>query len=196
MSRIFSGIQPSGELHIGNYLGAVKNWVQLQHLHPAVFSIVDYHAITVPQEPAQLRQRRREALVDPHADACAMLGGDREALDRRAAERGGAVGHVASCVAWSDFASSPSARSGAAPSPSGRTRAHCVTRPASTVTGVGGGHRGLAAPAAAGAGRPRRGAAVCDIPAGAPPGPPSPHQRPVRPRRHPPAGGRHRYTYR
>lgn len=63
MSRIFSGIQPSGELHIGNYLGAVKNWVQLQHQHPSVFSIVDYHAITVPQDPAQLRVRRREMAV-------------------------------------------------------------------------------------------------------------------------------------
>ena len=63
MARIFSGIQPSGELHIGNYLGAVKNWVELQHAHPAVFSIVDYHAITVPQEPAQLRARRREMAV-------------------------------------------------------------------------------------------------------------------------------------
>ena len=63
MSRIFSGIQPSGELHIGNYLGAVKNWVQLQHEHPAVFSIVDYHAITVPQDPAQLRQRRRDMAI-------------------------------------------------------------------------------------------------------------------------------------
>jgi tryptophanyl-tRNA synthetase len=63
MSRIFSGIQPSGELHIGNYLGAVKNWVHLQHQHPSVFSIVDYHAITVPQDPAQLRVRRREMAV-------------------------------------------------------------------------------------------------------------------------------------
>src|SRR5688500_16514910 len=63
MSRVFSGIQPSGELHIGNYLGAVKNWVQLQHQHQSVFSIVDYHAITVPQEPAQLRVRRREMAV-------------------------------------------------------------------------------------------------------------------------------------
>lgn len=63
MSRIFSGIQPSGELHIGNYLGAVKNWVQLQHRHPSVFAIVDYHAITVPQEPALLRARGREMAV-------------------------------------------------------------------------------------------------------------------------------------
>src|ERR1700759_4542446 len=60
MSRIFSGIQPSGELHIGNYLGAVKNWVQLQHEYESIFCIVDYHAITVPYEPELLRERRRE----------------------------------------------------------------------------------------------------------------------------------------
>src|SRR6185295_18610911 len=60
MSRIFSGIQPSGELHIGNYLGAVKNWAQLQHQFESIFCIVDYHAITVQYDPAQLRQRRRE----------------------------------------------------------------------------------------------------------------------------------------
>jgi tryptophanyl-tRNA synthetase len=63
MSRIFSGIQPSGELHIGNYLGAVKNWVKLQREHPSVFCIVDYHAITVAYEPAQLRARRRDMAV-------------------------------------------------------------------------------------------------------------------------------------
>jgi tryptophanyl-tRNA synthetase len=60
MARIFSGIQPSGELHIGNYLGAVKNWVALQDEVESIFCIVDYHAITVPYEPAQLRVRRRE----------------------------------------------------------------------------------------------------------------------------------------
>ncbi len=57
MSRIFSGIQPSGALHIGNYLGAVKNWVELQHKYESFFCIVDYHAITVPYEPADLRVR-------------------------------------------------------------------------------------------------------------------------------------------
>jgi len=57
MSRIFSGIQPSGSLHIGNYLGAVKNWVDLQHKYESFFCIVDYHAITVPYEPAELRAR-------------------------------------------------------------------------------------------------------------------------------------------
>ncbi len=60
MARIFSGIQPSGELHIGNYLGAVKNWVALQREAESIFCIVDYHAITVPYDPAALRVRRRE----------------------------------------------------------------------------------------------------------------------------------------
>ena len=64
MARIFSGIQPSGELHIGNYLGAVKNWVQLQTQHPgAIFCIVDYHALTGIYDPAVLRQRTREMAV-------------------------------------------------------------------------------------------------------------------------------------
>ncbi len=63
MPRIFSGIQPSGELHIGNYLGAVKNWVHLQKVHPSIFCIVDYHAITVAYEPEQLRVRRRDMAV-------------------------------------------------------------------------------------------------------------------------------------
>lgn len=63
MSRIFSGIQPSGELHVGNYLGAVKNWVQLQHEHESFFCIVDYHAITVPYDPELLVTRRREMAV-------------------------------------------------------------------------------------------------------------------------------------
>jgi tryptophanyl-tRNA synthetase len=57
MSRIFSGIQPSGELHIGNYLGAVKNWVAIQSQHESFFCIVDLHAITQPYEPAVLRER-------------------------------------------------------------------------------------------------------------------------------------------
>jgi tryptophanyl-tRNA synthetase len=63
MPRIFSGIQPSGELHIGNYLGAVKNWVRLQRAHPSIFCIVDYHAITVAYEPEQLRTRRRDMAI-------------------------------------------------------------------------------------------------------------------------------------
>ncbi len=55
--RIFSGVQPSGNLHIGNYLGAIKNWVKLQDEFESIFCIVDLHAITVPQKPEELRKR-------------------------------------------------------------------------------------------------------------------------------------------
>lgn len=60
MPRIFSGIQPSGELHIGNYLGAVRNWVQLQHEVESFICVVDYHAITLPYAPEDLRRRTFE----------------------------------------------------------------------------------------------------------------------------------------
>ncbi|MEP6732633.1 MAG: tryptophan--tRNA ligase [bacterium] len=63
MARIFSGIQPSGELHIGNYLGAVKNWVALQGTAESFFCIVDYHAIITQYDPNELRARRREMAV-------------------------------------------------------------------------------------------------------------------------------------
>ncbi len=62
-SRIFSGIQPSGELHIGNYLGAVKNWVTLQRQYESFFCIVDYHAITLPYAPDDLRRRTRDMVI-------------------------------------------------------------------------------------------------------------------------------------
>ncbi|HEU5171583.1 MAG TPA: tryptophan--tRNA ligase [Gemmatimonadales bacterium] len=60
MPRIFSGIQPSGELHIGNYLGAVQNWVRLQASYECLYCIVDLHAITGKYEPAALARRTRE----------------------------------------------------------------------------------------------------------------------------------------
>ena len=63
MARVFSGIQPSGELHIGNYLGAVRNWVELQDRHESIFSIVDYHAIIGSYTPDDLRRRTREMAV-------------------------------------------------------------------------------------------------------------------------------------
>lgn len=63
MTRVFSGIQPSGELHIGNYLGAVQNWIRLQDQHECVFSIVDLHAITQPYEPADLAPRTHDMAV-------------------------------------------------------------------------------------------------------------------------------------
>ena len=57
MKRIFSGIQPSGRLHIGNYLGAIKNWITLQDEYQCIWGIVDYHAITIPYEPKELEER-------------------------------------------------------------------------------------------------------------------------------------------
>lgn len=54
--RIFSGAQPTGQLHIGNYLGALKNWVALQDEYEAFYCIVNLHAITLPQDPATLRK--------------------------------------------------------------------------------------------------------------------------------------------
>lgn len=54
---IFSGIKPSGALHIGQYIGAVSQWVEMQKDNDCIFSIVDYHAITVKQSPAELRRR-------------------------------------------------------------------------------------------------------------------------------------------
>ena len=60
MNRILSGIQPTGNLHLGNYLGALKNWVRLQAEYECLFCIVDLHAITVPQDPAALRASTRE----------------------------------------------------------------------------------------------------------------------------------------
>ena len=59
--RVFSGIQPSGNLTIGNYLGALKNWVAIQDDYENYFCVVDLHVLTVPQDPKVLRQKIREA---------------------------------------------------------------------------------------------------------------------------------------
>jgi tryptophanyl-tRNA synthetase len=60
--RVFSGIQPTADsFHLGNYLGAVRQWVALQETHDAIYCVVDLHAITLPQDPAQLRRRTRVA---------------------------------------------------------------------------------------------------------------------------------------
>ena len=60
---IFSGVQPSGNLTIGNYLGAIKNWTELQELYNCIYCVVDMHAITVRQVPAELRKRTYETLA-------------------------------------------------------------------------------------------------------------------------------------
>ncbi|MGL4541330.1 MAG: tryptophan--tRNA ligase, partial [Polymorphobacter sp.] len=58
--RVFSGIQPTGNLHLGNYLGAIRNWVTMQDEYECIYCIVDLHAITMPQEPAVLRANTLE----------------------------------------------------------------------------------------------------------------------------------------
>ena len=60
MDRIFSGVQPSGNLHLGNYLGAIRNFVRLQEKYECIYCAVDMHAITVWQDPEELRQSTRE----------------------------------------------------------------------------------------------------------------------------------------
>jgi tryptophanyl-tRNA synthetase len=78
MTRVFSGIQPTGEMHLGNYLGAVRNWVVDQHEHDSFYCVVDLHALTLPQDPATLQRKIREmylllisAGLDP--DVCTLF---------------------------------------------------------------------------------------------------------------------------
>lgn len=64
MATVFSGIQPTGAIHIGNYVGAVRNWVRMQELYESYICIVDYHAITVPYDPKEMPNRVYEAALD------------------------------------------------------------------------------------------------------------------------------------
>lgn len=61
--RLFSGIQPTGELHLGNYLGALQNWVKYQDEYEAIYCVVDLHAITIEYAPAELPARIRETMI-------------------------------------------------------------------------------------------------------------------------------------
>ena len=62
-SRVFSGIQPSGELHVGNYLGAIKNWVALTDTYECIYCIVDLHAVTIPYQPSELQGRIHDLAI-------------------------------------------------------------------------------------------------------------------------------------
>lgn len=62
--RIFSGIQPSGTIHIGNYFGAIENWVRLIEEYDCIFSVVDYHAITIPYDASEMQPRIINAVMD------------------------------------------------------------------------------------------------------------------------------------
>jgi tryptophanyl-tRNA synthetase len=64
MARVLSGIQPSGDLHLGNYLGAIRNWVVDQDVHDAFFCVVDLHALTLDIDPGELRARTYDAALD------------------------------------------------------------------------------------------------------------------------------------
>jgi tryptophanyl-tRNA synthetase len=78
MTRVLSGIQPTGDTHLGNYLGAIRNWVEDQHQHDAFFCVVDLHALTFPQDPGELRAKTLQmatmllaAGLDP--DVCTLF---------------------------------------------------------------------------------------------------------------------------
>jgi tryptophanyl-tRNA synthetase len=64
MKTVFSGIQPSGELHLGNYLGAVRNWVSMQDQYRTIICVVDYHAITQDYQPKEMKPRVFDMVVD------------------------------------------------------------------------------------------------------------------------------------
>jgi tryptophanyl-tRNA synthetase len=73
--RVFSGVQPTGNLHLGNYLGAIKRFVEMQKTHPCIYCVVDLHAMTLPHEPTQLALTTREVTaaflacgIDPNAN--------------------------------------------------------------------------------------------------------------------------------
>ncbi|MBI2068509.1 MAG: tryptophan--tRNA ligase [Candidatus Yanofskybacteria bacterium] len=64
-TRVFSGIRPSGKLHLGNYLGAIKNWIELQNsAHQSIFAVVDYHGITTPYDPKTFQQQIMDVVLD------------------------------------------------------------------------------------------------------------------------------------
>ena len=64
MKTVFSGIQPTGELHLGNYLGAVRNWVSLQDEYRCIFCVVDYHALTQDYEAKEMAKRVTDMVID------------------------------------------------------------------------------------------------------------------------------------
>src|SRR3989338_4223033 len=64
MPIVFSGIRPSGRLHIGNYLGAIKNWLLLQNEYKCIYAVVDYHAITTPFDPKRMESDKHDVVLD------------------------------------------------------------------------------------------------------------------------------------
>src|SRR4051812_25507946 len=137
LPRVLSGIQPTADsFHLGNYLGAVRQWVALQDTHDAFYCVVDLHAITVPFDPAELRQRTRVAAaqllaagLDP--DKCTLF-------VQSHIEEHAQLGWVMSCLTGYGEASrmtqfkDKSSRSRSPPSACSSTR--CSWRPTSSST--------------------------------------------------------------
>ncbi len=97
MGRIFSGVQPTGDLHLGNYLGAIRNWVRLQDDYECLFCIVDLHAITVWQDPKELKASTRSVAA---ALLAAGIDGKRHVLFNQSQVPGHAeLAWIFNCVA-------------------------------------------------------------------------------------------------
>ena len=101
--RVFSGVQPTGNLHLGNYLGAIVKFVALQETHQCIYCVVDLHAITVPQDPAELRRQHPRG----HG-RLSRRGIDPEAADRLQPEPGRRAcgARLAVSIAWRGSAGS------------------------------------------------------------------------------------------
>ncbi len=97
MQRIFSGIQPSGVPHLGNYLGAMRNWVALQADHDCIYCVVDLHAITVWQEPAALTRATREMAAS--LLACGIDAGRHILFNQSAVPAHARLAWIFNCVA-------------------------------------------------------------------------------------------------
>lgn len=97
LPRIFSGVQPTGNLHLGNYLGALRNWVKLQHDHECLFCVVDQHAITTWQEPRELHRATLE--VAAAMVACGIDAGKHIVFNQSAVPGHAQLAWIFNCVA-------------------------------------------------------------------------------------------------
>ena len=97
LPRIFSGVQPTGNLHLGNYLGALRNWVKLQHDHECLFCVVDQHAITTWQDPAELHRATLE--VAAAMVACGIDAGKHIVFNQSAVPGHAQLAWIFNCVA-------------------------------------------------------------------------------------------------
>ncbi|MGC9327412.1 MAG: tryptophan--tRNA ligase, partial [Candidatus Hinthialibacter sp.] len=95
--RVFSGIRPTGEIHIGNYFGALRNWVDIQDSYDCIYGVVDYHAITTPFEAEKLPQLTFDTLaallacgIDPQKSALMLQSDVKEHVE---------LSWVLSCIA-------------------------------------------------------------------------------------------------